>query len=529
MQTRGRTAKQAGRGPSAREAPPVPAGRPDRILAAFTTGLSAILLALTFYSLALYLPSELPTTGGEEAGAFGAWYVRAGQPLYLDWRREEARLLIYGPLYYQLLGQTGRMMRLDRDGLLTLGRTLALLAAAGAALLIALLVRGAGGGALASLAALLPLAWLPLTALKFFVSTRPDALALLLSIGGVAIACRPGAGPPTAAVLLMAAAFTKLTALAAAAAVLVALLLGRQWRAAALYAGLAAALGLGAIGVLHYTTEGGFLIHLLAASEAPRDWRYALDLATNHWQASVLGLLVIVLPVLWMRLRRAPVPTEQGSAVAAGTARIAAVYAPISLALAVLLSGRQGGDVNYLIEPAAATGLLLGAVLAAGQRSPAPAAVRSGRLLMVLLVVVSIAGEPLTRLRAAQQEAAQARALGPVYRGVAEWIGRQPRPLLSLEPWLAYRAGVDGFISDRIAYTSAALRHPEWDVAAQRTEERHFAAIVLYEPVERAGRAIYQDIPYATPRLCEAIRGYYLEGGSLYGWYVYFPRAADPP
>ncbi len=528
MQTRGRAAKQAGPAPPAREAQPVPAGRPDRILAIFTAGLSAILLALTLYSLALYLPSELPTTGGEEAGAYGAWYVRTGQPLYLDGRREQTRLLIYGPLYYQLLGQAGRMMRLDHDGLLALGRMLALLAAAGAALLLALLVRGAGGGALAALAALLPLAWLPLTALKFFVSTRPDALALLFSIGGVATACLPRVWP-LAAVLLAAAAFTKPTALAAAAAVLMALLLERRWRAAALYAGLTAALGLGGVGVLQYASEGGFLAHLLTAGRAPGDWRYALDLATSHWQASVLGLLLIVLLVLLMRLRRAPAPTEQVPAAAARTARIAAVYAPISLALAVQLSWRQGGDVNYLIEPAAATGLLLGVVLAAGRRSPAPGAGRALRLLMVLLVVVSIAGEPLSRLRAAQQETAQARALAPVYRGVAEWIGRQPRPLLSLEPWLTYRAGVDGFVSDRIAYTSAVLRHPERDVAAQRAEERYFAAIVLYEPVERAGRAIYQDIPYATPRLREAIHRHYVEGGSLYGWYVYFPRPAVPP
>lgn len=534
MHTRRTAARQAGPGRTVPPASPLPATWVDRILAIVAAGLSAILLVLAVYSLLLYLPSELPTTGGEEAGALGAWYVRAGQPLYVDWRREQARLLIYGPLYYQLLGQTGRLMGLDRDGLLTLGRALALLAAAGAALLIALLVGRVGGGPVASLVALLPLVWLPLTSLKFLVSARPDALALLFSIGGVATACLPGAWLGAAAVVLAAAAFIKPMALAAGAAVLLALLIGREWRAAVLFAGTAGAIGLVGVVGLQVTSDGHFLAHLLAAGGAPRDWRYAAELASGNWQASVIGLLVIVLLSLlvrpWWSGAFEELPRRSTLApVAERTVQIAAAYAPISLGLAVLLSLRQGGDVNYLIEPAAATGLLLGMVLAAMRRSADPAAARAQRLLIVLLVGVSVAGEPLARLRAAQQEAAHARELAPVCRRVAEWIGRQPQPLLSLEPWLAYRAGVDGFVSDRIAYTSAVLRRPELDVAAQRAGERYFAAIVLYEPLERAGRAIYQDIPYATPRLREAIRRHYVEGGSLYGWYVYFPRTGDSP
>lgn len=564
MHTRGRAAKQAAPGHAGGQTSSAPVSGPDQILALGAGGLSVVLLVLAACSLALYLPSELPTTGGEEAGAYGAWYVRAGQTLYVDWRRDEARLLIYGPLYYELLGQIARLMGLDRDGLLTLGRATALAAAAGAALLLALLVRGIGGGALASLVALLPLAWLPLTALKFLVSTRPDALALLFSIGAVAAACMAGGrkakqvpvppvGPPPAgrrdarvprgsgfgvrwivlaAALAVGAAFTKPTALAAGAAVLGALLIGREWRAAALFAGTAAAIGLVGVTGVQAASDGYFLVHLLAAGDAPRDWRYAAELAGGNWQASVIALLMIVLAALLARLRRAGAFEESArrpfDAPAVGrTARMAAVYGPVSLALAVYLSCRQGGDVNYLIEPAAATGWMLGVVLTAAKRPSVPSARRALRLLLVLVAVVSIGSGPLERLHAARREAAQARELAPVYRHVAEWIAQQPRPLLSLEPWLAYRAGVDGFVSDRIAYTSAVLSRPELDVAAQRVEERHFAAIVLYEPVGRAGRVIYQDIPYATPRLREAIRRQYVERGFLLGWYVYGPREED--
>jgi hypothetical protein len=75
--------------------------------------------------------------------------------------------------------------------------------------------------------------------------------------------------------------------------------------------------------------------------------------------------------------------------------------------------------------------------------------------------------------------------LQPYQDDALAWARTLPQPLLSLDSWLPYRAGVANDLSDPIAYTSYCLAGGK-DPVAERVRRRYYACIVTSAPADGA-------------------------------------------
>jgi len=321
-------------------------------------------------------------------------------------------------------------------GTLFAGRALSLLAAFGAALLFAAILRALG------LARPRALFWSVVflatpSVHEWSALLRVDMLALALSLGGVAIATRYAGqrGELLAAPVLALALFAKQVAVAAPLAVAVSLWLRGERRRLGWFLLLYLDLVLAGLGWLYYHGGAEAFRHLVTyagfvgLSKGP----------LAHWGLRFLFTFPVLLPLglaglghVW----RTP----------------AGVYAVVAL-LTLLMAGKPGAAANYLLEPSAGV-VLLGALAAERRREELSKQPERRRdftlLLLVQMVVICEPGRPLEVREIRRPGGAAARAVlvlraapGPVLSedlGLTLAAGKEPM----LEPFqfaLLARAG----------------------------------------------------------------------------------------
>jgi hypothetical protein len=282
-----------------------------------------------------------PITHPEGATIAAILRVRDGQPLYQDFFEYPHLITPYPPLQPVVAGLMSRVLGLTILETIGLARCLTLTAAVASTLLIWLIARRLGAGRLAALAGaamFLPLPFLD----EWGFAARPDVPAVTLSVLAMLVLVVRPQHAWLAAIVAVLALFTKQTAVALPAAATLWLLGSRQWKPAATFAGTWIVLTGGAVALLNAVTGGSYVLNtVLAHVNTPKN---DLDLALRDF-----------LPFLaddWL-----PLGLALGAALLPGVRRRAALpalYLAVSLALALYSLRNTGGDVNYLIEPAAA-------------------------------------------------------------------------------------------------------------------------------------------------------------------------------
>jgi hypothetical protein len=213
-------------------------------------------------------------------------------------------------------------------------------------------------------AAILGLGWLALAPIAIWgPALKPDLVALALTVGAVLSLERRRAG--LSAVLLVLAILTKPTAVVVAIALL-------AWVAGRDRALLRRSLAVGALAI------AAAAIALLPFGYDGL-WRHVVVWNALHWSPEQAALLVL----LGVVLLAAPI----GAAVVTR-----ALHGPIGAYLVaalviVLLGGREGGTINYLLDLAAASALALASAAPALARTPAyPIAAVVNLLVAVALI-----------------------------------------------------------------------------------------------------------------------------------------------
>jgi hypothetical protein len=306
-----------------------------------------------------------PVTHPEGATIAAILRVRDGEPVYQDFMHFPHVITPYPPLQPAVVGLTARVLGLSIMETVGLARSLTLASALATTVLIWLIAVRLGAGRLAALAG--AALFLPLPALdEWGFASRPDVPAVALSLAAMLLLLVRPQRVWLAAVVAVAAVFTKQTAVALPVAATLWLLLSGRWRAALVFAGTWSVLVSALVGLLQVGTGGNYVLNtVLAHLNTPKNGfdfarRDIMPLFSDGWLPLALAAGTLAIPSVW---RAATLPL---------------LYLAAATALAFYSLRNTGGDVNYLIEPAAAA--CVPAALAVGwlwRRAAAPVA--SGR------------------------------------------------------------------------------------------------------------------------------------------------------
>ncbi len=311
---------------------------------------AALMAAVALLKWAQAVSIAGPVLYGEGAVAHAAILTR-GLATYAEGGGPSFTAANYPPLYF-LLAAVG-------DPFVT-GRLLSVAATLGIAGLVAW--RARAGGRL--VAGALALGWLALAPVAIWgPALKPDLVALVLTVGAVLAVERRRVG--LAAVLLVVACVTKPTALAPA----IALAAWIAWRDRALlprFVGMAAlSAAVGAVALVPFG-YAGLWRHVVAWNALPWTIESALLLA-------FLGIVVLggLLGAAFVsRGFRGPI----------------AAYALSAVGI-VVLAGREGATINYLLDLAAAGSLAVAAAAPTLRRTPFYPAVAIANLLLAVLLL----------------------------------------------------------------------------------------------------------------------------------------------
>ena len=479
-------------------------------------GVSAFLAAGLLWQLYNYLHMPTRTSTWESAPASLCWKVRAGLPVYTDWRTGPVNLAIYGPVYYGLIGAIGRILDVDRLGLIAVGRWVGIVSicmalACGWRIASRVTSRAASAAVMFSAGLLSPLT------VQFIASTRPDAPAAALSMMALCWAVRGTGWSLWGAVLMsLIAALTKPTALSAIISIVLLLLWAKRYGHAFLAAGGFVVAAVIAGVVMQAVTGGLFLDHLLVSRLAPMSWSYVWELAAVRWEPVAVAAIGLVSMIVLQRMGA----YRAGSAISTPV-RMMSLYFAITLLLAILTARRQGSNLNYLLESTLAAGVLFALMLGGGIRNRAA----PWRRLWQVVSYAALFSPALLYMPwqcGVASEALKIARFSNVYNDEAlQGIRSQDRPLLCLDPWLSYVAGVEGYLADPVAYGSMVAVRPEVDPVADRVSRRHFKVVVTMCPLEASDRSIHQDIPRIPPTLARQVAEHYDFAGRLQSWYLY--------
>jgi hypothetical protein len=310
-------------------------------------GLMAVLAAVKWGQAVLLAG---PVLYGEGAVAHAAILART-LATYADAGGPTFTAANYPPLYF-LIASVG-------DPFDT-GRVVSVAATVGVAALVAW--RAWPGGRLAAVA--LGLGWLALSPVAIWgPAVKPDLIALVLTVGAVLALERRRAG--LAAALLVAAVATKPTAFVPA----VALAMWIAWRDRAL--------------LRRFAIAAAIAVAVAAVALVPFGyaglWQHVVVWNALPWSAES-ALLLAFLAVL---LLAALVGT---ALISGGFSGPIAAYAAAAVAI-VVLGGREGATINYLLDLAAAGSLALASVAARLSRAPLYPAIAIVNLIVAVLVL----------------------------------------------------------------------------------------------------------------------------------------------
>ena len=282
-----------------------------------------------------------PITHPEGATIAAILRVREGQPLYQDFHQYPHLITPYPPVQPVGVGLASRLLSLSILETIGLARGLTLAAALATTVLIWLISRRLGAGGLAALAGaafFLPLPFLD----EWGFAARPDVPAVALSMLAMFLLIVRPQQVWVAAIVAVLALFTKQTAVALPIAATLWLLLSKRWQAAAIFGGTWIVLTAGIVVLLNAVTGGTYVLNtVLAHLNTPKNGfdlalRDFLPFLYDDWLPIGLTVAAALLPAV------------------RGRAMLPVLYVGASSGLALYSLRNTGGDVNYLIEPAAA-------------------------------------------------------------------------------------------------------------------------------------------------------------------------------
>jgi len=484
--------------------------------------LSTILLASALL-LQLRLAPNLDFDGevlwSDAEPLYGLRCARSGEIPYHDFSRPPHVVASYGPLFYAVPGTVARLLNTSWIGMIVCGRTYIYVAWLGVALALYALARQIGCEV--SLAAIAGLLWLAgALAWEWAIAYRPDAPALLLSLGGLWLYQRRTSWLALAATvaLLVAAFFHKQTYVAVWLAIVVTETTQRRWgRAGAVFGSWVIAVAVGVM-VTQTLSRGAFVKNAFGAVLL---WKSLAQVWAWLRMAMIRGIAVFAGG--WL----AGVVTHNDQRLAL----LRRSYA-ISFAIAVASSIKFGATINYYLEPFA-----MACVLSAGlvRRRSDPAADSLARGVgtawLGLAVVISaitlwsrvehasewwraVVDHRVTRAQQAQEWDRIANCLG-------EWKGR----VLVEDLYLAARQSREMFLlyPEHLEALGEAGKFDDTELR-QRIAGGGFDAIVANFPLE--DKAPTRQFP---ERWLEAATGHYVMekrcGRGVHGdaFYVYRP------
>ncbi len=452
------------------------------------------------------LPREVPTPADlmypESVVAWNAAELRAGRPLYRDWRTEPHVIAPYAPLGYALAALLSDGTAL---GARLAGRVISVAAALLLATLLAAIVHRARRRSAPS--RLAPASDAAL-AVGFFLgsallspygfSARPDLTATALSLLGVAL----GAGllgrrrPVAAAIACVLAVLAKQTAVAAPASLLALFVVERDGRAAVRFSVLFG-LGVGIPVVLtQVVTRGAFLDNVLAGNAAPFAFSHVFRTGTKALAAGLSGV-PFALALLWL--------VAGGGRSCEPAVRALGLYGSIALTIGLLSLAKTGSDENYLIESATAAAALASMGLSSEffRREIGGGFVAKGLAAAWGVAVIALGGWAPTG-DAAVAEAKRQEAISI--------LAETPGTIWAQPPDIAVACGKPVVMLDSYNFSLLEIEGLfDPGPFAERIRRGEFAAVLLdFDPFDPRTRApTYQGAPRVSPALVDALRERY--------------------
>jgi len=269
-----------------------------------------------------------PVLYGEGAVAHAALLARQGAEYVAGARYGDVSPIFtaanYPPLYFHIAGLGDPFIA---------GRIASGVATLAIAAAIALRARAAGPLVASGLA----LSWIAtLPVIVWGVAVKPDLVALALTVGALLMLERRA--PLPAGILVALAAVGKPTELLAAAAFAATLLLTREFRYAGGFIYAAIAMGF----ILMVGTEGDVVTHVV-------DWNALTFHVDQAVLLAIVAIIVVGVPLFSVALLRKELSP------------ILAAYLGAAVVV-VILGGREGATINYLLDLATASFLVLATV-----------------------------------------------------------------------------------------------------------------------------------------------------------------------
>jgi hypothetical protein len=444
----------------------------------------------------------------------------------------------YPPLYHAIVEGVSTVSGMDP---LAAGRLVSLAASLLCGLFVALIAarvtRPSQGSAVAwtcaAFAALTALAFEPVAVWGALM--RVDMVAIAFSLAGVYFAIRALDRPSNvhiASLLVVAAVFTKQTSLAAPAAAFFVLLLVRPRTA---IAGMATCIAVGGtvLAALTVASHGGFLRHIILYDIN------RFELARIYWVGAGLSVHAVFCGVAALgvvqSLRETTICCQGARSLDALAARLQAapdkaatllllIYLLI-LTLMLVLMGKSGSNINYMIEWMMTAGLFAGlavrdaaravlndSTLDAGAKRISPAAFLLPAALGVQALILP---SPPTHARTTDS----ARIDG--MRALSLEIRRAGRPVIADDMVLLLRSGQDVLWEPSIFAELASTG--VWDERpfVAQIRARRFAFFITDAA---RGNPMF-DSRY-TPRVADAMDAAYPVQRRLAGYYLHYPASA---
>jgi hypothetical protein len=301
-----------------------------------------VFLTATFAYVAISsLPTRWPVTYPEGAQVAAILRLRSGEPLYPEFLAFPYVIAPYPPVLYLIGAGLSGLLSLSVYETTVAARAVTLVASFATALLVGLLALREGAGRLAAAAAATLLLPIPLLD-QWGFAVRPDIPAILLSLAAGWVLLSSPRHAWLAGTLVGLALLTKFTALSMPAVAVLWLVATRRYREAVIFGTTAAGVFAVGAGVTLAASDGEAFGHTVIANMNPllpidHAARVFTRLPAVAWFPFAVAAVGLVLQVRARRLR------------------LSGAYLLATLAVGLVTLRGRGGDVNYLIEAAAAT------------------------------------------------------------------------------------------------------------------------------------------------------------------------------
>ena len=421
-----------------------------------------------------------------------------GQPLYTAQTELPLTVTAYTPVYYLVVAW---LQRLVGDQSYLVGRVVSMLAMLVAAVLATASVRAVTGGWWGGLLAAGLFLTQNLTALLWAPTHRVDALAMCLTLGGLALATI--GRTRIAAIVFVLAILTKQTYVVAP--VCVCIQLWPRRRALVEFVGIVFGGLIVTLGVGQLLTGGWLLWHVVVANANPLDVDYFSAMVT-----SFLALNAVPVVAAAAGLPTPALPRE----------RQWRAYFVLSAIETISTVGKLGASSNYWLELTAAGSVSIGILATrlsrdASLRAPFSAAGLAGVVLAALLTAVP--GYAAT----VNQTWQLATANPSPQLAVAALVAAEPGEVLTDDPGLAVLAGKP-LEFEFIIFTILATQHvwneqPILDAIAGH----RFGLVILSQAVDTPQPALIAARWTAAVR--DALLAHYEPAGQDGGYWLYRP------